>query len=265
LDPHKFISVAEETGQIVPIGEWVLRSVCAQVRAWQVAGYDPVPVSVNVSGLQLKQQDFTDRVRRILDETALMPRYVEMELTESFAERDPEQTISILREIRSFGIGLAIDDFGTGYSSLSYLKRYPIDKLKIDRSFVEDIATDPDDTAIVEAIVGVAHGLKLKVVAEGVESPDQLEFLRAQGCDAWQGFCFSHPLPPNDFVGFLNGRREPEPVAPPDAPVDAQPVTEPVDRFLGGDGCALLSGPVTPLPSPPGIYSFGSKRCFGTS
>lgn len=211
LEPHKFISLAEETGQIVPIGEWVFRSACAQLRDWQEAGFETVPVSINVSGLQLKQQDFTGNVRQILDETGVMPSYVEIELTESFAERDPERTIDILREIRSYGIGLSIDDFGTGYSSLSYLKRFPIDKLKIDRSFVKDIASDPDDTAIVEAIVGVAHGLKLEVVAEGVESPEQLRFLRAHGCDAWQGFCFAHPLPADAFVQLFSRQCAPVP------------------------------------------------------
>ncbi len=259
LEPNKFISVAEETGQIVSIGEWVLHSVCAQVKAWQEAGYDSVPVAINVSGLQLKQQDFTEKVRRILDETGLMPGYIEFELTETFAQRDPEQSISILRDIRSFGIGLAIDDFGTGYSSLSYLKRYPIDKLKIDRSFVEDIATNPDDTAIVEAIVGVAHGLKLQVVAEGVETLDQLDFLRAQGCDAWQGFYFSCPLPAHDFVALLTQRPQCEAAVEPEVPPTPEPlcgVLASVDNLPGSD-LAI------PLMLPPGVHCFDSKKDCG--
>jgi EAL domain-containing protein (putative c-di-GMP-specific phosphodiesterase class I) len=203
LSPDTFIPIAEETGLIIPIGEWVLQTACAQNHVWQQLGFDPIPVSVNVSGRQLRQQGVVARFLEILREAGLPPQYLELELTESVADGDPDETVRLFGELKSNGINLSIDDFGTGYSSLSYLKRFPIERLKIDRSFVKDLGTDPDDSAIVKAIVEVAHSLKVKVVAEGVETKEQLEMLRAYGCDAWQGFSYSKPVDAEEFTSFL--------------------------------------------------------------
>jgi diguanylate cyclase (GGDEF)-like protein/PAS domain S-box-containing protein len=195
----QFIPIAEESGLIIPIGEWVLRTACEQNCAWQAAGYGPIPIAVNVSAVQFKERNFLELVSRTLDQTGLDPQYLELELTESAMMQDIEFTITLLESLKKMGVGLAIDDFGTGYSSLSYLKRFPIDTLKVDRSFVKDIATDPDDAAITSAIISMAKILKQKVVAEGVETLEQLEFLRKEGCDVIQGYYFSEPLSAEDF------------------------------------------------------------------
>ncbi|MEN3295058.1 MAG: hypothetical protein V7642_4311, partial [Burkholderiales bacterium] len=189
----------EESGLIIPIGEWVLRTACEQNRTWQLAGYAPLPIAVNVSAVQFREKNFLEMVSRTLDKTGLDPRYLELELTESVTMQDIEYTITLLESLKKMGVGLAIDDFGTGYSSLSYLKRFPIDTLKVDRSFVKDIATEPDDAAITSAIISMAKILKQKVVAEGVETLQQFEFLRKEGCDMIQGYFFSEPLSAEDF------------------------------------------------------------------
>jgi diguanylate cyclase (GGDEF)-like protein/PAS domain S-box-containing protein len=195
----QFIPIAEESGLIIPIGEWVLRTACEQNRTWQLAGYAPLPIAVNVSAVQFREKNFLEMVSRTLDKTGLDPRYLELELTESVTMQDIEYTITLLESLKKMGVGLAIDDFGTGYSSLSYLKRFPIDTLKVDRSFVKDIATEPDDAAITSAIISMAKILKQKVVAEGVETLQQFEFLRKEGCDMIQGYFFSEPLSAEDF------------------------------------------------------------------
>ena len=199
VPPTQFIPVAEESGLIIPIGEWVLRKACEQNRAWQQAGYAPIPISVNVSAVQFREKHFLDMVRRVLKETGLDPRYLELELTESVTMQDLELTVSLLESLKQMGVSLSIDDFGTGYSSLSYLKRFPIDTLKIDRSFVQDVTTDPDSAAIIGAIIGMAKSLKQQVIAEGVETREQFEFLRWQGYDGIQGYFFSQPLAPKEF------------------------------------------------------------------
>jgi diguanylate cyclase (GGDEF)-like protein/PAS domain S-box-containing protein len=209
--PAQFIPIAEESGLIIPIGEWVLRNACEQNRAWQAAGYAPIPIAVNVSAVQFKEKNFADLVSRVLAETGLQPRYLELELTESVTMQDLEFTISLLESLKQMGVGLAIDDFGTGYSSLSYLKRFPIDTLKIDRSFVQDIATDPDGAAIIRAIISMGKSLNQKVIAEGVETPEQFEFLRDQGCDQIQGYYFSKPLSAHDFEQKILRRRASQP------------------------------------------------------
>jgi len=203
VSPDEFISVAEETGLIVPIGEWVLRTACTQTRTWQQLGLPPVTIAVNVAARQLSYADLADTIAQIVSETGLEPRFLELELTESGAMNDADATIKIFRELKQHGIRVCIDDFGTGYSSLSYLKRFPIDKLKIDKSFVEFSSSDPDDQAIVETIVAIAHTLKLTVVAEGVETKAQLEFLKSLHCDEWQGYYCSKPVPPAAFEGLL--------------------------------------------------------------
>ncbi|HVK95193.1 MAG TPA: EAL domain-containing protein [Noviherbaspirillum sp.] len=199
VSPAQFIPIAEESGLIIPIGEWVLRSACRQNRAWQDAGYPALPVSVNVSAVQFKEKTFIELVARVLEETGLDPHCLELELTESVTMQDLELTTAQLELLKRMGVSLSIDDFGTGYSSLSYLKRFPIDTLKIDRSFIQDVTTDPDSAAITCAIISMAKSLKLTVIAEGVENEEQFAFLRTHGCDGIQGFYFSQPLTAQDF------------------------------------------------------------------
>ena len=204
IQPMEFIPLAEETGLIVPIGEWVLRTACAQNKAWQDAGYPPVVMAVNLSGRQFRQPDFTGRISKVLAATGLAPEYLELEITESIAREDVEYTIAILKELGAMGIGIAIDDFGTGYSSLSYLKRFPITTLKIDRIFVQDAAKSQQDAAIISAIILLAHNLNLKVVAEGVETPEQRLLLRERHCNMMQGFLFSRPLPAEQVASLFD-------------------------------------------------------------
>ncbi len=193
--PSKFIPLAEETGLIVPIGEWVLRQACLQIKAWQSQGYDVPKLAVNISARQFRQKTLVADITRILVETGVEPRCLVLEITESMLVENIEETIKTLHQLSALGLEISIDDFGTGYSSLSYLKRYPINTLKIDQSFVRDIATDPDDAAIIAAIIAMARSLKMRVLAEGVETQAQLDFLTRQGCGCFQGFYFSKPLP----------------------------------------------------------------------
>lgn len=193
--PGDFIPIAEETGLIVPIGEWVLRTACAQQQKWQEAGlFAGVKIAVNLSARQFAQQDIARVVSKALHESGCRPQWLELEITESVIMENPQAAAETLQQLSDMGVHLSIDDFGTGYSSLSYLKRFPIDALKIDRSFVRDITTDADDAAIARAVIALAHSLKLKVIAEGVETAEQLEFLRTQGCDQIQGYYLSPPL-----------------------------------------------------------------------
>jgi len=199
IAPDGFIPLAEECGLIGAIGEWVVHEACRQARAWQVAGIDPMRVSVNLSPSQFRGSGLIHSIRRALTEAALDPQYLEVELTESAVMSDPEESIAILEQLSAMGVLVSVDDFGTGYSSMSYLRRLPIDKLKIDRVFINEIVSRPEDASIVRAIVSLAHSLRLKVVAEGVETPAQLDFLKAVGCDEYQGYHFSKPLPPIEF------------------------------------------------------------------
>jgi EAL domain-containing protein (putative c-di-GMP-specific phosphodiesterase class I) len=217
ITPNRFVPVAEETGLIVPIGEWVLRTACHQVKALQTEGLPPVVVSVNLSPAQFRQGGLVETVGRILAETCLDAAYLELEVTESLAMHDAAKFIDALLALKELGIQLSIDDFGTGYSSLNYLKRFPIDRLKIDKSFVCDIDQDSDDAAIVKAVITLGHSLNLRVLAEGVESQQQLEFLRANSCDEVQGFLFFHPLPIDEIRRLLNFRRQSIPEASPSA------------------------------------------------
>jgi len=201
--PLDFIPLAEESGLILPIGEWVLREACRQACAWQTAGLRPLRVAVNLSAQQFRQKNLVAVVRSALNAARLEPRYLELELTESAVMHDAEQSIEILQQLSALGVRISVDDFGTGYSSLSYLRRLPLDKLKIDRAFIRDVVTSRDDAAIVRAIVSLAHNLRLKVIAEGVETPDQLAFLRELGCDQYQGYHYSVPVPDNVFVEML--------------------------------------------------------------
>jgi diguanylate cyclase (GGDEF)-like protein/PAS domain S-box-containing protein len=201
--PGRFISVAEETGLIVPIGEWVLHSACRQAMAWEVEGLPPVIISVNVSPRQIREGNIVASIAAALRDSGLPPRLLQIELTESMAMQGAEGVIAMLGEIRALGVQIAIDDFGTGYSSLSYLKRFPIDQLKVDRSFVADLPEKREDKAIVRAIVTLGHELGLRVVAEGVETAPQAEFLRASGCDELQGYFFGRPIAAGEFIHLL--------------------------------------------------------------
>jgi len=203
VPPAKFIPVAEASGLIVLIGEWVLREACRQNCLWKQAGLPPISVAVNISSVQFRGGLLEDSVRRVLAETGLAAEFLELELTEGIVMGGANETVDTLLRLSAMGIKLSIDDFGTGYSSLSYLKRFPIDKLKIDQSFVRDIVTDPDDWAIASAVISLGHSLRLGVIAEGVEHAEQLEMLRGQGCDEVQGYHFSVPLPAEQFAELL--------------------------------------------------------------
>ena len=203
IAPASFIGLAEEMGLIIPIGDWVLRTACAQARAWQLAGHGPLRLAVNLSARQFKQRNLLHAVAQALAETGLAAAHLELELTESMVMHDVEQATAIMANLKALGVQLSIDDFGTGYSSLAYLRRFPIDVLKIDKTFVSDITHD-DDAAIVRAIISLAHSLRLKVIAEGVETPQQLAFLRQHGCDQMQGYLFSRPLSVPAFEALLH-------------------------------------------------------------
>jgi diguanylate cyclase (GGDEF)-like protein/PAS domain S-box-containing protein len=203
ISPHRFISVAEETGQIVELGEWVIGEACRQNKAWQEKGLPSVPVAVNISALQYQSTGFLQSVLDALDRTGLDPRYLELELTESLLMEQIDDKLAVMRELKSRDIKLSIDDFGTGFSSLSYLKSFPIDKLKIDRSFVNDIMDDPDDAAIVAAIINMSRGLRLTTIAEGVETAEQYHRLKELGCGELQGFYIARPMPAAEFEAWL--------------------------------------------------------------
>jgi EAL domain-containing protein (putative c-di-GMP-specific phosphodiesterase class I) len=205
VPPDKFIRIAENSGLIVPIGEWVLRTACRQARKWQDDGLPAVSVAVNVSAVQFRQQGFCELIRSVLHETGLAAHCLELELTESVLLANADVTLSVLRELKSMGLTLAIDDFGTGYSNFTSLRQFGVSKLKIDRSFISDVATNPDDSAITAAIISMAKSLRLKVIAEGVENEAQMSFLRTHQCDEIQGYYFSKPLAVDDVADKLRG------------------------------------------------------------
>jgi EAL domain-containing protein (putative c-di-GMP-specific phosphodiesterase class I) len=205
--PGDFIPVAEQRGLIMPIGAWVLRQACRQNRMWQLSGLPRVPVAVNLSAIQFKQKNLFGEVRAALEETGLDAAWLEFELTESMLMEDAPGIMRTLDGLRELGVRLAIDDFGTGHSSLSHLKRYPIDKLKIDRSFVRDIASDPDDRAITAAIVDLARNMGITSIAEGVENQAQFDFLVERGCDELQGYLASPPLTVAEAAAYLAAHR----------------------------------------------------------
>ncbi len=205
ISPAEFIPVAEETGQIIAVGEWVLRTVCTKIATWRKQGSPQLfPIAVNLSIRQLLQPEFTQLVTSLLQEYSIQPGELELEMTESIMLNDVQYAISFLAAMRNLGVRLAIDDFGTGYSSLSYLKKMPVHKLKIDQSFVRDIQTDPNDEAIVRSIINLAHQFNFSVIAEGIETSEQQEFLSAIGCDEVQGYFYAHPLPEDEFVRFVS-------------------------------------------------------------
>ncbi|HEY8118227.1 MAG TPA: EAL domain-containing protein [Methylophilaceae bacterium] len=211
IGPDRFIPVAEAGGLINSIGNWVLRQACRQNRIWQDMGLPPIRVSINLSVLQFRQPDFLQEITQILLQSGMTPNYLILEVTESISLQGQAEVISWLNTLKEMGVSLAVDDFGTGYSSLSYLKRLPVDIIKIDKSFIRDIASDPNDAAIIIAIISMAHSLKLSVTAEGVETSQQLDFLKANGCDCVQGFMFSHPLPAEDLAALLQNSKSDSP------------------------------------------------------
>ncbi len=204
VSPSEFIPLAEDTGLIVPIGEWVLRAACLQGRRWIDEGFAPIPIAVNISARQFHDRDLSQTVIRILEETGLSPKYLELELTESSIMQNAEFAASMLNRLKSMGVSISIDDFGTGFSSLASLKRLPIDALKIDQSFVREANSDPDDAALVMAIITLGHNLRLKVIAEGVETEDQLRFLQLLRCDEIQGFLYSKPVPADTLATLFD-------------------------------------------------------------
>ena len=203
VPPLQFVPIAEDCGLIVPIGQWVIREACRQARAWQDAGLQAIPVSVNVSSIEFRSKDFLKNVQAILGDTRLEPRYLELELTESVLMQHAESTASALETLKSMGVRLAVDDFGTGYSGLSYLRRFPIDAVKIDQSFVHKITSDTGDAIITNAVINMGKSLKQRVIAEGVETIDQLTFLLAHGCDEGQGYYFNRPMVAQEFAKLL--------------------------------------------------------------
>lgn len=201
--PERFVSIAEDSGLIVPIGRWVLREACAQTKRWEDAGLAPASIAVNISALEFRREDFVEDVRAILNETGLAPCCLQLEITESVLMYDAESSTTILHQLKAMGVQLAVDDFGTGYSSLSYLNQFPIDVLKIDGSFVRNIGPINGDGIIVSAVIGMGTSLKLRVIAEGVETPAQLAFLQARQCEEGQGYFFSQPLIVAQFAALL--------------------------------------------------------------
>ena len=203
VSPAQFIPLAEETGLIVPIGEWVLTTACLQAKAWQNQGIQPLTMSVNLSPRQFRQKNLVEMIAGVLEKTGLDASLLELEITEGMIMHRADQAVAVLERLHKLGVRLSVDDFGTGYSSLSYLKRFPVQTLKIDRSFVNDLTTDGDDGSIVTAIIAMAKSLKLEVVAEGVETREQLAFLTRLHCDKYQGYLFSRPIPADDCLRLL--------------------------------------------------------------
>jgi diguanylate cyclase (GGDEF)-like protein len=203
VPPGKFIGIAEECGLIVPIGRWVLREACRQARAWQDAGLPIIRIAINISPVELRAPDFVSNVLNTLNDTGLEASHLELELTETFLMQEANSTVVVLRALKDIGVHLALDDFGTGYSSLSYVQRFPIDTLKIDQSFVQDLATDGDAATIVKAVISMGNSLHMRVVAEGIETREQLEFLQRYGCPVGQGFYFSRAVPAVEFGKLL--------------------------------------------------------------
>jgi EAL domain-containing protein (putative c-di-GMP-specific phosphodiesterase class I) len=207
VSPAVFITIAEDTGLILPMGRWVLEQACGQLALWaRRPEFARLSISVNVSARQLRQPGFVDEVREVMGQAGASPHCLKIEITESLLVDDTEATIATMRSLNSMGVGFSLDDFGTGYSSLSYLKRLPLDQLKIDRSFVNDVLTDPNDAAIAQTILALARGLNLNVIAEGVETAEQHRFLMEHGCHAFQGYLFSRPVPVEHFEEFTRGR-----------------------------------------------------------
>jgi EAL domain-containing protein (putative c-di-GMP-specific phosphodiesterase class I) len=207
VPPARFIPLAEEYGLVTSIGEWVLASVCAQIRRWHDEGLGDIKVGVNLSAGQFANDATVSYVERTLRDYRIDPQCLGLEITEGTVMGDPDKAVAALRRLKAIGVSVSLDDFGTGYSSLSYLKRFPIDVLKIDKSFVDDVTTNPADAAIALSVVSLAHNLNMRVIAEGVETREQMEFLTHHGCDEMQGYYFSRPVDVRAFTALLRERR----------------------------------------------------------
>lgn len=205
VPPDEFISIAEDTGLIVPIGEWVLNTACAQAREWREAGIRPIRMAVNISPRQFRHKAFVDSIHMALAANDLAPEYLELEITESMAVDNPEETILLLQKLNAAGLSIAMDDFGTGFSSLSYLKRLPINVLKIDKSFVRGIVTDPSDVAIAKTVIDLGRNLGMQIVAEGVETVEQARLLQDWKCNTAQGYYYGRPVAAPECAGLLHG------------------------------------------------------------
>jgi EAL domain-containing protein (putative c-di-GMP-specific phosphodiesterase class I) len=203
VSPGQFIPLAEKTGLIVPISEWALKTACAQNKAWQRQGFPSLLMSVNLSPRQFRQKNLVGMIAGMLHETGLEPRFLDLEITEGTMMHHPDEAVALLQQLHRLGVQFSVDDFGTGYSSLAYLKRFPVQRLKIDQSFVRDLTTDADDAGIVTAVIAMAKSLGLGVVAEGVETEEQLAYLANLQCDEYQGYYFSRPVPAEEFVRLL--------------------------------------------------------------
>ncbi|MGO8835240.1 MAG: putative bifunctional diguanylate cyclase/phosphodiesterase, partial [Roseiarcus sp.] len=208
ISPVRFIPMAEESGQIVPIGDWVLHEACRQNKAWQDAGLPPVTICVNVSARQFRERSLVKGVVSALRESGLEARSLELELTESLIMQDVDQAVATMKELQRLGVQLSIDDFGTGYSSLAALKTFPVARLKIDKSFIDDLESNENDRAVASAVILLGQKLNLRVIAEGVETDEQVAFLRANNCDEMQGYHFSKPIPPNEIAKLLGANRD---------------------------------------------------------
>jgi EAL domain-containing protein (putative c-di-GMP-specific phosphodiesterase class I) len=205
--PGQFIPLLEETGLIISVGEWVIRQACSDQQAWLKAGLPPLHVALNISPQQFRDEGLVDMIFKVLQESGSDPQGIELEITESSVMESPDTALQILGALHEKGVRIAVDDFGTGYSSLSYLKRFPLDVLKIDQSFVADVPGDEDDVAIVDTIIAMAHRLKLSVIAEGVENAEQASFLREHDCDNVQGYYYGRPMPAEDIVALLSAAK----------------------------------------------------------
>jgi EAL domain-containing protein (putative c-di-GMP-specific phosphodiesterase class I) len=205
--PNDFIPIAEECGLIIPIGEWVLKTACQQTKIWMDAGYGNLSIAINISAKQFQQETFIDTVLKTIKETKVKPSLLELEITENSMMQDTNKNIVILNKLKDMGLKISIDDFGTGFSSLNYIMKFAADILKIDRSFISNLLVSSTNTAITIAIINMAHSLNLKVIAEGVETEEQLKFLKEQNCNEIQGYLFSKPVPPEEFEKMLKEGR----------------------------------------------------------
>jgi predicted signal transduction protein with EAL and GGDEF domain len=210
VPPDRFIPIAEDSGLIIPIGEWVLRTACTQLKAWQDTGVPIARVAVNISVRQFMYPGFLQLVKQVIEETGLAPEDLELEITESLLMQDTEGAIHLLQDLKALGVQLAIDDFGTGYSSLSYLKRFPIDRLKVDKAFVQEITNNKEDAAITRAVIAMANNMDLRVIAEGVETAEQLSYLADEHCHEIQGYYLSRPMPAHEVCSFMDAINNPK-------------------------------------------------------
>jgi diguanylate cyclase len=207
ISPVEFIPIAEDSGLIIPIGDWVMFEAQNQIKKWNDSGYNNLKISINVSTKQFKQKNFVEKIYKIINDFQINPEFIEIEITESSMMENPEDAISKMKLLHNKGIQFSIDDFGTGYSSLSYIKKFPINKIKIDQSFIKDVLTDLDNKEITKAIIAMSHNLELKVLAEGVETKEQMNFLKDLNCDEMQGYYFSRPINSESFSKLLSGNQ----------------------------------------------------------